>query len=61
MSNNISIFVADGYPMLLKGLVVELKEYNYEVVATAVNGARFRTNYSATIYYCTFRYGNAHA
>ncbi len=39
MSNNISIFVADDHPMLLKGLVVELKEYNYEVVGTATNGA----------------------
>jgi two-component system nitrate/nitrite response regulator NarL len=39
MSNNISIFVADDHPMLLKGLVVELKEYNYEVVGTAANGA----------------------
>ena len=40
MNKAISIFVADDHPMLLKGLVVELKEYNYEVVGTAVNGAR---------------------
>lgn len=39
MSNSISLFVADDHPMLLKGLLDELKAYNYKVVGTAVNGA----------------------
>ena len=39
MSKPITVFVADDHPMLLRGLVDELKEYNYEVVGTAVNGA----------------------
>lgn len=39
MSNGLTIFVADDHPMLLKGLVDELKDYNYNVVATAENGA----------------------
>lgn len=39
MINDISLFVADDHPLLLKGLVDQLKEYNYNVVATAENGA----------------------
>lgn len=39
MSNNITLFVADDHPMLLKGLVDELKVYNYDVIGTAANGA----------------------
>jgi two-component system nitrate/nitrite response regulator NarL len=35
----ISIFVADDHPLLLKGLVDQLKEYNYSVIDTADNGA----------------------
>lgn len=37
---NITILVADDHPMLLKGLVDELQSYNYNVVATAENGAQ---------------------
>lgn len=40
MLNKITVFVADDHPMLLKGLVHELNEYNYSVVATAENGAQ---------------------
>lgn len=40
MSTNITLFVADDHPMLLKGLVDELKAFNYKVVGTAANGAR---------------------
>ncbi len=39
MISNITLFVADDHPLLLKGLVDQLKEYNYNVVATAENGA----------------------
>lgn len=39
MINNISLFVADDHPLLLKGLVDQLKEYKYNVIATAENGA----------------------
>ena len=39
MISEISLFVADDHPLLLKGLVDQLKEYNYNVVATAENGA----------------------
>jgi two-component system nitrate/nitrite response regulator NarL len=39
MNINISLFVADDHPLLLKGLVDELKDYNYNVVDTAENGA----------------------
>lgn len=38
MSNGITIFVADDHPLLLKGLVDELKDYNYKVIGTAENG-----------------------
>lgn len=40
MKKEITLLVADDHPMLLKGLVDELENYNYEVVATAVNGAQ---------------------
>jgi two-component system nitrate/nitrite response regulator NarL len=39
MISNITLFVADDHPLLLKGLVDQLKEYNYNIVATAENGA----------------------
>ncbi|MFT4848325.1 MAG: two-component system nitrate/nitrite response regulator NarL [Sediminicola sp.] len=39
MIENISLFVADDHPLLLKGLVDQLKEYNYKVIDTAENGA----------------------
>lgn len=39
MNSKISIFVADDHPLLLKGLVDQLKEYNYNVIETANNGA----------------------
>jgi len=39
MISEISLFVADDHPLLLKGLVDQLKEYHYNVVATAENGA----------------------
>ncbi|MDT0540197.1 response regulator transcription factor [Croceitalea sp. P059] len=38
MSNGVTIFVADDHPLLLKGLVDELKDYNYNVIGTAENG-----------------------
>lgn len=37
---NIKVIVADDHPMLLKGLVDELVSFNYNVVATAENGAK---------------------
>lgn len=40
MSNPITIVVADDHPMLLKGLVDELNEYGYDVLAKAENGAQ---------------------
>ncbi|MFT6929959.1 MAG: DNA-binding NarL/FixJ family response regulator [Sediminicola sp.] len=40
MNKNITLVVADDHPMLLKGLVDELNEYNYTIVATAENGAQ---------------------
>ncbi|MFT4611034.1 MAG: two-component system nitrate/nitrite response regulator NarL [Psychroserpens sp.] len=36
--NNISLVVADDHPLLLSGLVSQLKKYNYNVLATAENG-----------------------
>ncbi len=39
MTNEITLFVADDHPMLLKGLVEELKAYNYTIIGTATNGA----------------------
>ncbi|WP_055442807.1 response regulator [Lacinutrix himadriensis] len=39
MNSSISIFVADDHPLLLKGLVDQLKDYNYNIIATAENGA----------------------
>jgi DNA-binding NarL/FixJ family response regulator len=40
MNQQISLIVADDHPMLLKGLVDELTNYNYKVLATATNGAQ---------------------
>lgn len=37
---NSTIVVADDHPILLKGLVDELEEYNYNVVAAVDNGAQ---------------------
>lgn len=39
MNSNITLIVADDHPILLNGLVNQLKEYNYEVLAAAENGA----------------------
>tara|TARA_B110000091_G_scaffold165276_1_gene176626 strand:- start:1176 stop:1820 length:645 start_codon:yes stop_codon:yes gene_type:complete len=39
MNHNISILVADDHPMLLKGLINELKEHGFEVLEGASNGA----------------------
>ncbi|WP_406682775.1 response regulator transcription factor [Seonamhaeicola sp. MEBiC1930] len=39
MHKDISIVAADDHPMLLKGLVEELYNYNYNVVASVNNGA----------------------
>ena len=40
MYKDFTILVADDHPLLLKGLVDELKEYNYNVIATAENGLK---------------------
>jgi len=40
MNTEITLLVADDHPMLLKGLVEELNTFNYNVVATAGNGAQ---------------------
>ncbi|NNC46537.1 MAG: response regulator, partial [Winogradskyella sp.] len=40
MNNNISILVADDHPLLLKGLINELTEQNYNVLEGAENGAK---------------------
>lgn len=40
MNHNISILVADDHPMLLKGLINELKEHGYDVLEGASNGAK---------------------
>lgn len=37
---NITVLVADDHPMLLKGLVDELKSFNYDVVSSLDNGAK---------------------
>ena len=39
MISNITLFVSDDHPLLLNGLVDQLKDYNYNIVATAENGA----------------------
>ncbi|MFI1770445.1 response regulator [Thalassobellus citreus] len=36
----ISVLVADDHPMLLKGLVDELKSFNYNVISSVENGAK---------------------
>ena len=40
MDDEITILVADDHPILLKGLIQELKSYNYKVLGGAENGAR---------------------
>jgi DNA-binding NarL/FixJ family response regulator len=40
MNNSITLIVADDHPLLLSGLVGQLKDYNYEILGTAENGAR---------------------
>lgn len=40
MNGGISILVADDHPILLKGLVEELNNFNYNVVAAVSNGAQ---------------------
>ncbi len=37
---DLTIIVVDDHPILLKGLVEELKSYNYNVIAEAENGAQ---------------------
>lgn len=37
---NISVLVADDHPILLKGLVDELKSFQYNIVAAVDNGAK---------------------
>jgi DNA-binding NarL/FixJ family response regulator len=39
MKNPITLVVADDHPLLLSGLVGQLKAYSYDIVATAENGA----------------------
>ena len=39
MNSHITLIVADDHPILLNGLVNQLKDYNYEVLASAENGA----------------------
>ena len=39
MNNSITLVVADDHPLLLKGLIDQLMDYNYNVIATAENGA----------------------
>ena len=38
MTNNPTLFVADDHPLLLKGLIDELKSNNYNIIGTATNG-----------------------
>ena len=38
--NKITLVVADDHPLLLSGLVGQLKDYHYEILATAENGAK---------------------
>jgi len=39
MRNNISLFIADDHPLLLRGLIDQLKEYGYHTLGAADNGA----------------------
>ena len=39
MRNNISLFIADDHPLLLRGLIDQLKEYGYHMLGAADNGA----------------------
>jgi DNA-binding NarL/FixJ family response regulator len=43
MISTITLVVADDHPLLLCGLVGQLKEYNYNVIGTAENGAQALT------------------
>jgi DNA-binding NarL/FixJ family response regulator len=38
--NTITLVIADDHPLLLDGLAGQLKDYNYNIVATAENGAK---------------------
>jgi two-component system nitrate/nitrite response regulator NarL len=40
MTNTITLVVADDHPLLLSGLVGQLKDYNYTILATVENGAK---------------------
>lgn len=40
MTNTITLVVADDHPLLLSGLVGQLKDFNYTILATAENGAK---------------------
>ena len=40
MTNTITLVVADDHPLLLSGLVGQLKDYNYTILGTAENGAK---------------------
>ena len=39
MKNPVTLIVADDHPLLLGGLVSQLKSYSYDILATAENGA----------------------
>ena len=39
MNSHITLIVADDHPILLNGLVNQLKDYNYKILASAENGA----------------------
>ena len=39
MRDNISLFIADDHPLLLRGLIDQLKEYGYHMLGAADNGA----------------------
>jgi YesN/AraC family two-component response regulator len=40
MNNSITLVVADDHPLLLSGLIDQLETYNYNVIASAENGAQ---------------------
>lgn len=40
MMNTITLVVADDHPLLLSGLVGQLKDFNYTILGTAENGSR---------------------
>jgi two-component system nitrate/nitrite response regulator NarL len=43
MINTITLVVADDHPLLLSGLIDQLEKYNYNVIASAENGAQALT------------------